>query len=80
MNLSQPPSPAPGLETLFPELPPPGARPVEVTVTIPHGETRRTVMHILVTEDDALRALTLAVTACRGVEDFEVMARRFAGE
>ena len=69
-----------GMQTLFPELPASGARPVEVTVTVPHGETRRTVMHLLVTEGDALRALALAVTACKGVEDFEVNARRFAGE
>ena len=67
-------------QTLFPELPASGARPVEVTVTVPHGEERRTVMHLLVTEDDALRALALAVTACKGVPDFEVTARRFTGE
>jgi len=69
-----------GMEPLFDELAPLAASPVEVMATVPHGETRRCVMHLLVAEDDALRALSLAVTACKGMPDFEVMARRFTGD
>jgi hypothetical protein len=69
-----------GMEPLFDELAPLAASPVEVMATVPHGEARRCVMHLLVAEDDAARALALAVTACRGIADFEVVARRFAGE
>lgn len=71
--------PAGELETLFPELPPPGARPVEVTVTVPHGDGRRVVMHVVASEDDAPQALAMAAGACRGMRDFEVTARRYAG-
>jgi hypothetical protein len=69
-----------GMEPLFDDLAPLCARPVEVTVTIPHGQSRRTVMHLLVAEDDAPRALALAAGACRGVDGFEINARQFAGE
>ena len=67
------------MEPLWPELPPPGARPVEVMVTVPDGDSRRCVMHVVAAEDDAGRALAMAVSACRGVGDFEVTARPFAG-
>jgi hypothetical protein len=73
------PLPAPdGMEPLFPELGPPGARPVEVMVTVPEGRSRRCVMHIVASEDDAAKAVSVAMSACRGVEGFEVTARRFA--
>jgi hypothetical protein len=65
-----------GVETLFPELPSSGARPVEVTVTlpgIPHA------MHLVVAQGDTPRALTFAFGACEGVDDFEITARRFRG-
>jgi hypothetical protein len=65
-----------GTETLFPELPPPGTRPVEVTVVLPEG---RCAMHIVVAEADAAHAFGLAFGACRDVEEFEVSARRFRG-
>jgi hypothetical protein len=67
------------METLFSELPPPGARPVEVTVTVPEGDGRRVLMHVLAAEDDAAQALAMAVGACEGMDEFEVTARRFAG-
>jgi hypothetical protein len=66
----------PEIETLFPELPSSGARPVEVTVTlpgIPHA------MHLLVTQADTSRAFALAFEACAGVEEFEISVRRFRG-
>lgn len=68
-----------GTDTLFPELPPSGSRPVEVTVTVPDGDSRRCVMHIVAAEDDAPAALAMALGACREVDGFELTARRFAG-
>ena len=65
-----------GMEPLFAELPPPGMRPVEVTVTLPG---RPSAMHLVVAEEDAAAALTLAFQACAGVEEFEISARRFTG-
>jgi hypothetical protein len=70
---------AAGMETLLPELPPNGTRPVEVTVTVPDGDGRRCVMDIVAAEDDAPQALAMAFGACRGVENFEIRVRRFAG-
>lgn len=68
---------AAGMETLFADLPPNGMRPVEVTVTVPDGGSPRCVMHIVAAEDDAPQALAMAAGACRGVEEFEITARRF---
>ena len=68
-----------GMEPLFDELGPLRAQPVEVTVTVPDGKSRRCVMDLLVAEGDLLRALTVAADACRGVADFELSARRFEG-
>ena len=65
------------MEPLWPELPPPGSRPVEVMVTVPGADGRRVVMDIVAAEDDAERALAVAMRACRGVDDFELTARRF---
>ncbi len=67
------------METLFPELPAPGMRPVEVTVTVPDGDSRRCVMHVVAAEADAAQALAMAAGACGDVEDFEIVARRFRG-
>ncbi|HTJ66185.1 MAG TPA: hypothetical protein VL551_01525 [Actinospica sp.] len=64
------------IETLFPELPPPGMRPVEVTVTLPEG---RCAMHIVVAQADGAEAFGMAFRACADVEDFEITARRFRG-
>jgi hypothetical protein len=64
------------IETLFPELPPPGMRPVEVAVTLPEG---RCVMHIVVAEANAAEAFGMAFRACAGLEDYEITARRFRG-
>jgi hypothetical protein len=66
----------PETETLFPELPSSGARPVEVTVTlpgVPHA------MHLLVAQGDTSRAFALAFDACRDVDEFEISVRRFRG-
>ena len=68
--------PAGGTETLFPELPPAGMRPVEVTVTLPG---RPSAMHLVVAEEDAAAAFGLAFRACAGVEEFEISARRYRG-
>jgi hypothetical protein len=68
--------PGGNMATLFPELPPPGMRPVEVTVTLPG---RPSAMHLVVAEEDAASAFGLAFRACAGIEEFEVSARRFAG-
>jgi hypothetical protein len=65
-----------GTETLFPELPPAGMRPVEVTVTLPG---RPSAMHLVVAEEDAAAAFGLAFRACTGVEEFEISARRYRG-
>jgi hypothetical protein len=65
-----------GVEPLFPELAPPGSRPVEVTVTLPGVPS---AMHMVVAQPDAAAAFALAFGACAGVEDFEVTARRFRG-
>ena len=67
------------MEPLWPELPPPGTRPVEVTVTVPEGDGRRCVMDVVVAEDSAGQAFAMAFAAVRGVGDFEVTARPFAG-
>jgi hypothetical protein len=77
MDLMRPPDA--GMETLWPELPPNGARPVEVAVTVPDGDSRRVVMHVVAAEDDGPQALAMALGACRGVEDFEIVVRRFTG-
>jgi hypothetical protein len=77
MDLAQ--SRALPMEPLFAELPPPGARPVEVTVMVPDGGRRRCVMDIVVAEDSAGQAFAMAFAAVRGVEGFEVTARRFEG-
>lgn len=68
-----------GMDPLWPELAPSGARPVEVTVTVPQGGGRRCVMHIVIAEENAGDAFGLAFSACWGVEGFEITARRFAG-
>jgi hypothetical protein len=68
-----------GMEPLFDELGPLRASPVEVMVTVPALAGRRCVMDLLVAEGDLLRALTVAAEACRGVDDFELTARRFGG-
>jgi len=68
-----------GIETLFPDLPPPGARPVEVRVWVPDGDGRRCVMDVVTPQVNAERAFAMAFRACAGVEDFEVVARRFRG-
>ena len=65
-----------GIEPLFPELGPSGARPVEVTVTLPQNPC---AMHIIVAQGDTPRAFALAFGACEGVEDFEISVRRFRG-
>jgi hypothetical protein len=70
---------AAGIESLFPELAPSGARPVEVTVTVPERDGRRVVMHIVAAEVNAGRAFGLAFGACEGIDGFEITARRFAG-
>jgi hypothetical protein len=67
------------VETLFPELPSSGERPVEVAVTVPDGAGRRCVMHVVAAERDAGQAFAMAFEACRDAEGFEVTARRFAG-
>jgi len=69
-----------GMDPLFDELAPLAGRPIEVTATVAAGDSRRTVMHLLVAEGDAPRAAALAVSACRGIGDFEVTVGRFAGE
>jgi hypothetical protein len=65
-----------GVDTLFPELPPAGMRPVEVTVALPG---RPCAMHLVVAEEDAAAAFSLAFRACAGVEEFEITARQFRG-
>lgn len=71
---------APGvIETLFPELPLPGSRPVEITATMPCEGSRRTVMQIVVSQDGAAQAFGMALRECAGIEGFEVTARRFEG-
>ena len=65
-----------GIETLFPELAPPGSQPVEVTVTLPGVPC---AMHIVTREADAGRAFELAFEACAGIDEFEITARRFRG-
>jgi hypothetical protein len=68
------------METLFPELPLPGERPVEVAVTVPgDGGSRRCVMHVVAAQADAVKAFEMAFGACEGLDEFEVTARRFAG-
>jgi len=66
-----------GMEPLFAELGPLRANPVEVVVTVPEGKSRRCVMDVVVAEEDAGRAFGTAFEACRGVEGFEITARRF---
>jgi hypothetical protein len=63
-----------GVDTLFPELPPPGMRPVEVMVILPEG---RCAMHIVVAQADAAEAFAMAFGACADVEEFEITAKRF---
>jgi hypothetical protein len=50
-----------------------------VAVTVPEGNGRRAVMHIVIAEGNAGDAFSLAFRACEGVDGFEVTARRFAG-
>jgi len=66
----------PGTETLFPELAPSGARPVEVTVALPEVPH---AMHLVVAQADTARAFALALGACADVEEFEIRVRRFRG-
>lgn len=66
----------PGIEPLFPELAPSGARPVEVTVALPHNPC---AMNVVVPEAGALEVLAEVLEACAKAEDFEVTVRRFTG-
>lgn len=68
-----------GMEPLFDDLAPLAASPVEVTVTVPGGKSRRCLMDVVVAEGDAVRAFAMAFEAIRDADDFEVTARRFAG-
>jgi hypothetical protein len=67
------------MDPLFAELAPNGARPVEVAVTVPEAGGERCVMHLLVAEDDAPRAMAIALRACRGVKGFRIEAGPFEG-
>lgn len=71
--------PGAGMETLWPELAPPGARPVSVTATVPNGDSRQAVMSLIVREDDAVRAFAMALEHCAGVDGFEIRVGRHAG-
>lgn len=68
-----------GMDPLFDELAPLAANPVQVTVTVPGGKSRRCLMDVVVAEGDAARAFAMAFEQIRGAGDFEVTARRFAG-
>lgn len=70
---------ATGMDTLFPELAPNGYRPVEVTATVPDGDRRRALLHIVIAEADAPKAFGLACGLCNGLPDFEVTAVPFKG-
>jgi hypothetical protein len=68
------------MDVLFPELPLPGSRPVEVTVTVPAGDSRRCIMQVVTGERNAELAFTIAFGACRDMEGYEVTVRAPAGD
>jgi len=68
-----------GMEPLFADLAPNGARPVEMTVTVPHGDGRRPVMDIITREDQAVEDFAMAFSHARDAEGFEIVVRRYAG-
>lgn len=68
--------PAAPMETLFPEIAPPGMRPVSVTVTVPlEGGGHQVTVSIVAPEAVAGELLMTAFGACRGVPDFELVVR-----
>jgi hypothetical protein len=67
----------PETETLFPELAPNGARPVQVTLKSFEETGTRVVMNVVAAQDNVGEALAMAARACRGLQDFEIRAGRF---
>jgi hypothetical protein len=67
------------METLWPELAPPGLRPFSVTATRPSGDSEQCLLNLIVREDDILRAVAMAVELCAGLDDFEIRVGRVAG-
>jgi len=65
-----------GIEPLFPELAPPGARPVEMTVALPGNPC---AMFVVVPEAGAVEVLGEVLEACAKAEEFEVTVRRYQG-
>jgi hypothetical protein len=65
-----------GIETLFPELPSPGARPVEVIVALPDNPC---AMYVVVPESGALEVLREVLAACAKAEEFEIAIQRYTG-
>ena len=78
MTAPQPWEEIPGaaMQPLFPELAPPGGRPVEVLVTVP-AEGHRTVMDVVAAEGDAERAVLMAFRQARKLGGYEVTVRPF---
>jgi len=66
----------PGMEPLWPDLAPNGARPVEVTVTVPDAGRRRAVMDIITWEDQAVEDFGMAFRHALDIEGFEITVRR----
>jgi hypothetical protein len=64
-----------GMDVLFPELASPGSRPVEVTVTVPAGDSRRCVMQVVTGERNAELAFGIAFGACRNMPGYELTVR-----
>lgn len=65
-----------GMEPLFAELAPNGARPVQVTVTVPDGGGRRAVMDIMTREDQAVEDFAMVFGYAAEAEGFEITVRR----
>jgi len=65
------------MEMLFPELPPPGTRPVEITATAPGREFP--LMNVVTTEDDAVRNFRIVFGHAVQVPGYEITVRPFGG-
>jgi hypothetical protein len=62
---------------LFPVRAPRGARPVQVTVTVPDGCGRRPVMDIVTRQDRAVEDFATVFGYAQDAGDFEITVRRF---
>jgi len=71
--------PPSGMDALFAEVTPVAVRMFEVTVTVPSGDGRRTVMDIVTWPGQAVEDFATVFRYAVQAEDFEVVVKPYEG-